>query len=124
LGLVGVPFLVLSITIGLRWGAVGVAAIYCLASLIWIYPVIKVVLNQLSLPFSAFIFCVYKPLLLASVIAVITRFLVRLDYFAAVSSPAILSGFSVLYFISYLLLSKSFRPAFLNLRLNAIWKNS
>jgi O-antigen/teichoic acid export membrane protein len=48
MGFLGVPMFVCSFLIGLRWGAVGVAAAYCIANVVWIFPVMEVTMRQLG----------------------------------------------------------------------------
>jgi O-antigen/teichoic acid export membrane protein len=78
LGFIGVPFLLFSFVVGLPWGIEGVAAAYCLANIIWVYPVLKVVLWQLARPFCDFIRVVIKQALLATVLSGLMR--VAIEY--------------------------------------------
>jgi len=73
LGFIGVPFLILSFVVGLPWGIKGVAAAYCIANILWVYPVLKTVLWQLARPFSDFIRVVIKQTLLAIVLSGVIR---------------------------------------------------
>ncbi|MDA9064655.1 polysaccharide biosynthesis C-terminal domain-containing protein, partial [Pseudomonadales bacterium] len=68
LGIIGNVFLVSSIVVGLQWGTVGVAACYCIANFIWVYPVIRTVLKQLSIKFTSFLLEV-MPFVLAALSA-------------------------------------------------------
>lgn len=74
LGFIGVPFLTSSFFIGLPWGIEGVAAAYSIANFFWVYPVMRTVFKQLSMPFMDFVKVVVKPMLLALFIAIFVRF--------------------------------------------------
>ncbi|QMV72020.1 lipopolysaccharide biosynthesis protein [Comamonas piscis] len=48
LGLVGAPFLTASFIVGIPWGIEGIAASYCLANVIWLFPVLATVMKSLD----------------------------------------------------------------------------
>jgi PST family polysaccharide transporter len=48
LGVVGVPFLTVSFLAGIPWGVQGLAASYCLANVIWIFPVFSTVMRSIG----------------------------------------------------------------------------
>lgn len=66
LGLIGVPFLILSMLAGLPWGIVGVAAGYCIANFLWIYPTIKTVLTKFNQSFFSFVKITLKPVIISA----------------------------------------------------------
>jgi PST family polysaccharide transporter len=74
LGIVGNLLLVGAIVVGLQWGTVGVAACYCVANLIWVYPVIRTVLKQVSMSFSSFLIEIRFFVLAALAASILTRF--------------------------------------------------
>ena len=74
----GVPVLVLSFIVGLQWGVEGVAAGYCVANVIWVYPVIRVVLAQFDRGFVELIRVIYRPVLLSALMALLVAWVVSL----------------------------------------------
>lgn len=73
LGFVGVPFMLLAFAVGLHWGIVGVAAAYCIANLIWIFPVLEVTLGAVGRSAGHVLGAWIAPLALALVCALAVR---------------------------------------------------
>lgn len=73
LGMVGVPFLVLSFVLGLPWGIEGIAASYCIANLVWVYPVLSTVLRHMDRSFADALLAIWRPLASGVSIAILIR---------------------------------------------------
>ena len=73
LGIMSVPFLVGAIVIGLPWGIEGVAAAYCVANVIWVYPVLSRVMRIFGESFASALRAVWRPVLVALGAALLTR---------------------------------------------------
>ncbi len=114
LGFIGTPFLVLSFVMGLPWGIQGVAASYCLANFIWVYPVLKTVLRLLSRSFTDFLSVIFKPILLAVATALLIR-LIDPSILPLVGRNIImLLGGTIIGFLIYILLAWIFLREVLN----------
>jgi O-antigen/teichoic acid export membrane protein len=74
LGVIGVPFLIASFVIGLPWGIEGVAAAYCIANVIWVYPVLSSVMRVIGENFQSFLTAVWKPIFVAIAVAGLMRY--------------------------------------------------
>lgn len=74
LGFIGVPFLTLSFFIGLPWGIEGIAASYCIANLIWLFPVMKITFGVLETRIIGLLTPIIK-ITLMSLFSVIITFL-------------------------------------------------
>lgn len=75
LGFIGVPFLTLSFVVGLPWGIEGVAACYCIATIIWTYPVLRTVMRLLSRSFLDFARVIAVPTLAGVTVGILMRLL-------------------------------------------------
>lgn len=116
LGIVGVPFLVASFVAGLPWGITGVAAAYCIANGLWIYPVFRTVMGSLSRPFGDFATSVRHPTL-AGLGTALLVFLVD-GCLAEVLVPAgRLAAGTFVGIAVYLLLCRLLQPGLLTQRL-------
>lgn len=87
LGFVGVPLILLAFVVGLRWGVVGVAMAYCIANLLWIFPVLEVTLAAVGRSARSVLSAWSLPLLLAVACAVPLRIVLMTCLEAA--SPAL-----------------------------------
>jgi PST family polysaccharide transporter len=65
LGLVGVPFLSASFLAGIPWGVEGIAASYCIANVIWLFPVLATVMRNIGGSGEAAIRAAWPPAALA-----------------------------------------------------------
>jgi PST family polysaccharide transporter len=77
-GLISGFFIVLSYTIGLKWGVVGVAIGYTAGSLLMIYPLVNVRLNIIQLEFTRFCRSLKVPIINAVLMAICVLALSRI----------------------------------------------
>lgn len=73
LGALSLIVLVSPFIIGLPWGVLGVAAAYCVANVLWIFPVMHTVMRQLDGNLEELYASLWKPVLLAFGTAAIAR---------------------------------------------------
>lgn len=114
LGLIGTILLVGSIIIGLQWGVIGVSASYCIANLLWIYPVLSTVLHKLDMRFRDFVEVILRPVLLAVIVALAARALSLQPLIIEQSSVFKVFICGLFYLFSYLALYKVLWPNLLN----------
>ncbi|MBR9812432.1 lipopolysaccharide biosynthesis protein [bacterium] len=73
LGVVGVPFLILAMVAGLKYGVEGVVSFYFVANVFWSVPVMAVVFRQLGGGALEFLKSTYRFSALAVILALVTR---------------------------------------------------
>lgn len=83
LGLVGVPFLTAAFIVGIPWGIEGVAAAYCFANVIWLFPVLITVMRAIRGKFLMAIVAISVPAVIAVIASVAASFLLN----AAILTP-------------------------------------
>ncbi len=69
LGLIGVPMFVCSFALGIPWGPAGVAAAYCVANLVWMFPVMQITLKPLGVGLPSLFSGILAPTATAAVTA-------------------------------------------------------
>ena len=107
----GTPVYVASIAIGLKWGIEGVAAAYCAANVLMAFPVMRIVLAQLSVSLSAFVVGVSKPAIFAIIVAVALRLVTTsCDWALAQPSLVVVLVGGCVFAISYLALARTCVP--------------
>ncbi len=67
LGIFGVPFLTASFLVGIPWGIEGVAAAYCIANAIWLFPVLRTVMRTIQGSLSVAFAAITLPAVIAAV---------------------------------------------------------
>ncbi len=86
--------IVLAICIGLHWGYLGVARAYAMVMLCLVYPAFAIPLRLIGVPVTRLFFCIWRPLVCASIMAVVVVGLDRVTttQLAAVSRLLLLSS--------------------------------
>lgn len=108
LGFIGVPFLTLSFFVGLPWGIEGIAASYCVANFIWIYPVMKKTLEVLDTSFKCFLLPIAMTTIVAILAISITLFLDNTFRFIHETNSLVYLMLGMMFYITvYLLFSMS-----------------
>lgn len=91
LGFIGVPFLAGSFFLGLPWGIKGVAAAYCLANLVWLFPVLYVVMKALHRDLKPALVAISTPVFAATIAAAAVALLNHTDMLREASAVLLLS---------------------------------
>lgn len=101
LGVVGVPFLTASFIFGIPWGIEGVAASYCLANIIWLFPVLMTVMKIIHGSFAKALIAVSLPAVIAVTVFVGSYLVFHTMHLPSITRFAlVVSSGSFLYVLS------------------------